>query len=252
MSKKSYPNIKILYEDRDIVAIDKPAGLMVHDDGHREGPFLTDWIISKYPEVLTVGEPARASNGKDIARPGIVHRLDRETSGVMLIVKTLAGHTHIKEQFQAHTILKRYLAFCWGQLKQEFGTINRPIGRSVSDFRKWSSQRGARGELKMAETYLTRLWTGISPVDGEHFSYLEAQPKTGRTHQIRVHFNALNHPIIGDRLYAPKRPMALGFERIALHSHQIDFENLAGKRIFIEASLPQDFVRACKELGIGV
>lgn len=249
MSKKSYPKIKVLYEDTHIVAIDKPAGIMVHSDGRAEGPFLTDWIIATYPKAIKVGEPARSSNGKDIARPGIVHRLDRETSGVMLVAKTSVGHAHLKKQFQEHTIVKKYLAFCWGELKEEFGTIDRPIGRSSSDFRKWSAERGVRGELKHAETYWTRIWTGTSP-DGQLFAFLEAEPKTGRTHQIRVHFKAINHPIVGDVLYAPKMLLALGFERTALHSFLVDFENTKGDRVTVESPMPKDFGKACKELGI--
>src|SRR3989344_5131444 len=130
-------DIKVLYEDKDIVAVDKPAGLMVHPDGKQEGPFLTDWIIKKYPKTKDIGE---VEGGID--RPGIVHRLDRETSGVMLVAKTKAGHKSLKEQFQSRTIIKKYLAFARGEIKDQFGIINRPIGRSSKDFRAWSAARG--------------------------------------------------------------------------------------------------------------
>lgn len=236
---------------------------MVHSDGRNEGPFLTDWIVKKFPKIIGVGEPGRTEGGEDINRSGIVHRLDRETSGALIVAKTQEGYESLKKQFQERTILKKYLAFVWGDIKEEFGTINRPIGRSGSDFRKWSAQRGTRGETREAETYWTRLWVGTSPTfdldvarkgvkEGisNKFSLLEAEPKTGRTHQIRVHFNAINHPVVGDSLYAPKRPMVLGFERLALHSRVIDFENMEGKRIHIETPLPEDFERVVKELGI--
>lgn len=241
--------IEILYEDADIVAVNKPAGLMVHSDGRAKGPFLTDWIVEHFPQALNVGEPARAQNGETLNRSGIVHRLDMETSGVLLVAKTARGFECLKKQFQNRSIKKKYLAFVWGEMKEEFGTINRPIGRSSSDFRKKSAQRGARGELRAAETY----WTLVKKTAtnaSDKFSFVEAEPKTGRTHQIRVHFAAMQHPVVGDKLYAPKRPPALGFNRAALHSRSIEFDNYEGKRIKIEAPLPEDFKRAMEICGI--
>jgi len=248
------PTIEILYEDEDIVAVNKPAGLMVHPDGRATGPFLTDWVIKKYPKTLNVGEPTRTPDGKDILRPGIVHRLDRETSGVLLIAKTAKGHAHLKAQFKDRTMRKKYAAFVWGEMEEEFGTISRPIGRSGSDFRKWSAQRGARGDMRDAETYWTKLGSA-SQGEGKdivRFSLIEAEPKTGRTHQIRVHFVAIQHPIVGDSLYAPKRPPALGFTRAALHAKSIEFLDMKGKRMKVEAPLPEDFVAAAKTLNIKI
>lgn len=263
MSNKEFVDIEILYEDIHCAVISKPAGLMVHSNGKSEGPFLTDWIVEKFPMAKGVGEPARSENGEAVDRSGIVHRLDRETSGALLIAKTKQGYDSLKSQFQERTVLKKYLAFVWGEVQEEFGTINRPIGRSGGDFRKWTAQRGARGEMREAETYWTRLWTGSSPsfekdVAGQEvkdgienkFSLLEAEPKTGRTHQIRVHFNAIYHPVVADSLYAPKRPTVLGFERLALHSNVLEFNNVDGKRIKIKAPLPADFEKAVKDLQI--
>jgi len=247
--------LTVLYEDADIAAVDKPSGLMAHSDGRSEGPFLTDWITGRFPGAVGVGEPARSHEGKAIDRSGIVHRLDRETSGVILVAKTQAGFDCLKGQFQDRTVAKRYLAFIWGKLDEEFGTIDRPIGRSANDFPKWSAQRGTRGEIRNAETYWTRLWTGETKVDEnaerpEKFTLVEAEPKTGRTHQIRVHFLAIHHPIVSDTLYAPKRPHALGFTRTALHSRSIEFMNTEGKRVKVEAPLPADFQAAIRKLGI--
>jgi len=247
------PKVDILYEDNDCIVVNKPSGLMVHSDGRAHGPFLTDWILKKYPKTKDVGEPAHGVDGSPTARPGIVHRLDRETSGALLIAKTVAGHAHLKKQFQNRAMIKKYLAFVWGEMDEEFGTITRPIGRSSSDFRKWSAQRGARGEMRDAETYWTKINNGTALVDGgkmEKFSLLEVEPKTGRTHQIRVHMVANQHPVVGDMLYAPKRPMALGFARTALHARSIEFETLTGTRVKVEAPLPKDFKHAYKELGI--
>ncbi len=252
MSKKFPYKIEILYKDDDCVVINKPAGLMVHPDGRAPGPFLTDWILEKFPKAKHVGETITGQDGKIIDRPGIVHRLDRETSGAILIALTTEAHAHFKKQFQERSLTKKYLAFVWGEILEEFGTITRPIGRNGSDFRKWSAQRGARGEIREAETYWTRLWTGAVPGSREKFSLLEAEPKTGRTHQIRVHFNAIHHPVVSDKLYAPKRPEALGFTRNALHSKELEFETLNGQRVKVEASFPDDFAKVIKEMKIKI
>lgn len=246
------PKVDILFEDKDCVVVNKPAGLMVHPDGRTEGPFLSDWVLKKYPKTAKVGDPAHAADGSPIARPGIVHRLDRETSGALIVAKTAKGHAHLKKQFQDRTMTKKYLAFAWGEMLEEFGTITRPIGRNNSDFRKWSAQRGARGEMRDAETYWTRIKNGVQEIEGrnEKFTLLEVEPKTGRTHQIRVHLLAVHHPVVGDTLYAPKRPMALGFERTALHARSIEFDTLQGKRVKIEAPLPKDFKKAYEAFGV--
>ena len=245
--------IDILYEDEACLVVNKPAGLLVHPDGHHQGPCLTDWIVAHYPETATVGESQRTPEGETLLRPGIVHRLDRDTSGALLIAKTASAHEFLKQQFQDKTINKKYLAFVWGELKEEFGTITRPIGRSGSDFRRWSAQRGTRGDLRPAETYWTRLWTGqveLGAGQTEKLSLIQAEPRTGRTHQIRVHFLAVHHPVLGDGLYAPKRPLVLGFERMALHAWQIAFESPIGQKVPVTAPLPPDFAGAIKELGI--
>ena len=251
-------NIEILYEDVDCLVINKPAGLMVHSDGRALGPFLADWIVEKYPETSGLGEPARGLDGLPVNRSGIVHRLDRDTSGAMIIAKTAVGYEGLKKQFQDREVKKKYLVFVWGEMKEEFGTIDRPIGRSGHDFRRWSAQRGMRGELRPAETYWTRIWTGSSDhfehkdqdIKAEKFSLIQAEPKTGRTHQIRVHFLATHHPVVSDKLYAPKRPLALGFERVALHSWSVEFEGADGRHIEVTAPIPQDFDQACQRLGI--
>lgn len=249
-ASKLFKDIGILYEDANCAVLNKPAGLMVHSDGRDEGPFLTDWIVKTFPKSKNVGEPGRTPDGEEINRAGIVHRLDRETSGAIIIAKNQKGYENLKKQFQDKTVTKKYYAFVWGEERENFGTIDRPIGRSVSDFRKWSAQRGARGELRSAETYWVRVWTGILPETSEKISLIMCEPKTGRTHQIRVHMNAVNHPVIGDSLYAPKRPYVLGFERTALHSGYIEFDNLKGERIQIKAPFPKDFAKAIKLLDI--
>jgi 23S rRNA pseudouridine1911/1915/1917 synthase len=110
---------EVIYEDKDIIAINKPAGLVVHSDGKTKEKTLTDWLLSKYPEIKGVGEPGKDSNGNEIDRPGIVHRLDRETSGIMLVAKNHDSFLNLKNQFKNHEIQKIYHAFVYGVLKTE-------------------------------------------------------------------------------------------------------------------------------------
>ena len=218
--------IKVVYEDANILAIEKPSGILVHPDQKNKEKTILDLFLKKYPKIQ------------------LAHRLDRETSGVMLVAKTKAGHKSLKEQFQSRTIIKKYLAFARGEIKDQFGIINRPIGRSSKDFRAWSAARGARGEMREAQTW----YELIAYRSG--YSFLEIEPKTGRTHQIRVHFKAINHPIVADSLYGSDKAVALGFERLALHAYSIEFSTSTGKKISIKSPLPTDFINALEELGI--
>lgn len=250
--------ITILFENKDILAINKPAGLVVHSDGKTIEPTVADWVMAHYPAMEHVGEPVVLHKGTDkeihIARPGIVHRLDRETSGVLILAKNQESFLRLKAQFQEREISKIYRTVVWGITKEKEGKIERPIGRSKTDFRKWSAERFARGELRPAVTEYKTLAhiLDIPPMPGEtvnqkkiahQFSYLEVYPKTGRTHQIRVHLKAINHPVVADGLYAENHPKALGFERTALHALQIEVEDTAGERHVIRAELPEDFIQ---------
>ena len=222
--------IEILYQDDDVLVVNKPAGLMVHPDGHSSGPFLTDWLNKKFPELQNVGE----------VWPGIVHRLDAGTSGVLIVAKNQPAYLRLKKQFQNRKVLKVYNAFVWGEIKDDRGIIDKPIGRSKNDFRQRSAERGKKGKIRDAVTHFV-----VKKRQGG-FSFLEVRPKTGRTHQIRVHLKAIGHPVVGDTLYAPKRLAALGFKRLALHAATIEFENLEHKKIFVTALLPEDFQEALK------
>jgi len=233
--------IQTLYEDDDLVVINKPSGLIVHPDGKREEESVAEWMVEKYPQTSEVGEPLTLSDGKIISRPGIVHRIDRETSGVLVLAKNQNSFLFLKAQFQNREVEKIYETFVWGNIKEDDGLIDRPIARSRKDFRLWSAQRGGRGELRDAQTYFRVLDRK------KEFSFVEVLPKTGRTHQIRVHFKAINHPLVSDSLYAPKRSKALGFERLALHAKKISFKNLAGEKILVEAHYPEDFEEGIRQ-----
>lgn len=228
----------ILFENEHVVAVDKPAGLVVHPDGRTDEPTLVAWMVEHYPFAVKVGEPITLSDGSVIERPGVVHRLDRETSGVLLLAKTQESYLFLKRQFMRHQVQKKYHAFLYGTLKDDRGTINRPIGRSNSDFRKWSAGRGPKGELRDAVTRWFTLLRGIDAM------FVEAQPLTGRTHQIRVHFQSIGHPVVADPLYAIGRAPLFGFTRCALHAKIITFRLPGGGEQTVEAPYPSDFVSA--------
>jgi len=268
--------IEILYEDTNVLAINKPAGVMVHSDGRNKNKTITDWVLKNYPKMENVGELMTVSVGGkevEIKRPGVVHRLDKDTSGVLLLAKTKKMHEWLKAQFSAPAlavsgentnsnseqfnstdlelesepeevkpgrIKKVYNAVVSGSVKNERGVVNKPIGRSPNDFRKWLSGRGARGELREATTEYTVIKRFEE--DGYKYTLLEIRPRTGRTHQIRVHMKYLNHPVVCDGLYNPGKPHPQGFTRLALHAKSIKFTDLKGEVIKIEAPLPEEFL----------
>lgn len=239
--------LKIIYEDENLIVLDKPSGLLVHHGGRDNEHTLTDWLLEKYPEMRGVGEPLIIRNGKEeiqIDRPGIVHRLDKDTSGIMVVAKNQTTHAFLKEQFQNRTTQKTYLALVWGNIKEDEGVIDAPIGKSKKDFRQWQAGEGSRGLKREAQTYfkvLNRLQE-----NGEYFCLCEVKPKTGRTHQIRVHMKYIHHPLVCDTLYAGNRPQALGCTRLALHAWKLEIE-IPGQGIREFATeLPEIFKRVAK------
>jgi 23S rRNA pseudouridine1911/1915/1917 synthase len=244
--KDNYSKIKIeiLYKDKDMLILNKPAGLVTHPDGRTDEPSLSNWLLKHYPKVNGVGEVLNYEDGRVIEKWGIVHRLDRETSGVIVVALNQKSFLFLKEQFQSREVRKIYHAFVWGEIKEDEGDIERPIGRSRKDPRLWSAQRGARGEMRDALTLYKILWRGRG------VSFAEIEPKTGRTHQIRVHFKAINYPVVCDKIYGPGRGCGLGFERVALHSRSIEIHNLNGELVRVQAPYPADFENALLGLGI--
>ena len=252
--------IKVLYEDSSILAIDKPSGILVHPDGRKDLSIslrvrktILDLFSKKYPKIE------------------IVHRLDKDTSGVMLLAKNKKAYEFLKKQFQNREVKKIYHAIVSGSVKNDRGVINKPIGRSPKDFRRHLAGRGVRGELREAITeykvlkrFTTQAEQQIFYARGSHleeegrrakksaaplkFTYLEVMPKTGRTHQIRVHMKYLNHPVVCDSLYNPKGFYPKDISRLALHAKSIEFKNLKGKIIKVESLLPKEFKKACPVL----
>lgn len=235
--------VEVIFEDEAALVVNKPAGLVVHSDGRTDEPNLCDWILEHYPDTAGVGEPIERDDASDIKRPGIVHRLDRDTSGALIIARTDEAYAHIKKQFKERSIQKRYNAFVSGRIKNREFSVDEPLGRSSGDdFRKMAVAPYVRGKTRPAQTDFKLIQSS------DEASFLEAYPLTGRTHQIRVHLKSLHHPIICDPLYASGKDCILGFSRQALHARSISFRLPGGMNVGAEAELPADFKQALKEL----
>lgn len=234
-------NIDVLYEDSDVAVINKPAGMLVHEDGESDAPTVVTWFLERTPEAVDVGEPGVGKDGTPLQRSGVVHRLDRETSGVMVLAKHQDAFVHLKSAFKDRRAQKEYRVFVYGAMKEKWGTIDRKIGRSAKDFRKRSAERGARGTLRRALT----TWELIG--QNTEYAYIKVFPKTGRTHQIRVHLKAIGRPVVGDRLYAPANLLEkdnLGFDRLALHAYALTIMLPSGEQKKCIAPLPPAFEAA--------
>ena len=244
-------NLSIIYQDNDIVVVNKPAGIVTHRANlkskiskiktEEKELFLTDWLAEKFPEMKKVGDLPAGRQASNL-RPGIVHRLDKDTSGVLVAARNQKSFEFLKNQFQKREVVKKYLALVEGNLKNDLpagqagnGVIALPIGRSASDFRKKLASDSAKGELREAITEYKVL---------ERFpnhTLIEAYPKTGRTHQIRVHFKAIGHPIVCDSLYGGKRMTCpFGLAHHFLHANFLEFVSPSGARLKLEADLPED------------
>lgn len=242
-------DISIIYENKNIIIINKPSGLVVHGDGKTDEPSVVDWILENYPDIEGVGEDMHISHkGEEIhiKRPGIVHRIDRDTSGCLVIAKTQASFEYLKQQFKDRLVYKTYQALVYGSVPQDQGVIDVPIGKSKKDFRMKQAGSHARGLLRDAYTQYSVIerYEDVSDIDkqGQTMKYtlVELSPKTGRTHQLRVHMKYLNHPIVSDSLYKGKRKNALGIERTALHAFAISFQDVDGEQINVNCDIPSD------------
>jgi 23S rRNA pseudouridine1911/1915/1917 synthase len=224
----------IAYEDADLIVLDKPPGLVVHPaPGHERGT-LVHALLHHCESLSGVG---------GVARPGIVHRLDKGTSGLLVVAKSDAAHRGLSDQFRAHSVEREYLALVRGAPRVASGRIDAPISRSASDGKRFTT-RGSR-RSRAAVTY----WT-LGERLVEH-SLLRIRPQTGRTHQIRVHLASIGLPIAGDPLYGGGRRAArsIGLERQALHAGTLGFEHpVRGGKLRFEAPLPPDLRNALERL----
>lgn len=236
--KMSESNIPVIYEDNDILVINKPAGLSVHGDGRSTDYTLVDWITTHRPVCIGVGEPMNLADGGFVDRPGIVHRLDKDTSGVLVIAKTDAAYHFLKQAFHDRSVKKTYHALVYGVPKNKEGVIESAIGRSRKDPRVRLAHAGAVGKLRDAKT---RYEVAKSFTD---YSFLNVYPETGRTHQIRVHLKYIQHPIVCDSLYAPGKPCLPGLSRQALHAAELVLPTPTGPALALRAPYPADFQAA--------
>ncbi len=215
----------ILFEDADLIVLDKPAGMVVHADGKHDYPALDKRLQKKFDKIF------------------LVHRIDRQTSGVVAVARSQRAQEFLQKQFKQRQVHKTYRAFLYGALKDERGIIDKPIGSARGGLGPRSA-RAPYGVMREATT----AWRRIK--NGDVASYVEIFPKTGRTHQIRVHFATIGHPVVCDPLYAPGRPKLLGFERLALHALSLTFIHPDGREMTLEAPLPEDFLAAEKQLSV--
>ena len=219
--------LDIIYEDDDLLVVDKPAGLIVHPaPGHRAHT-LVNAILSRIPRLAALS---------DSLRPGIVHRLDRDTSGVMVVAKSSLAQTKLAEQFKARSVAKAYLVLVKGRLTPENGIIEAPIGRDPRDRKRMAvvaKGREARTEYRVIK-YI-----------GD-YTLLEVKPETGRTHQIRVHFSAIGYPVVGDKVYGVKSPF---LSRQFLHASRLGFKlPSSGKYMEFKSELASDLAQALKDI----
>ena len=232
-------DIKVVYENDDILIIDKPAGLVVHPAPGYKGPTLAEGLLHKYKDIKVIGE--------DEIRPGIVHRLDKDTSGVMLVAKTQKMFEHLKDAFATRTIKKQYIALLAGHVPSKHGLIDAPIGKHPTDFRKMTTVRPKDAKPSLTEYDVIEYFKPKAPLSKvDEYTLVRVNLHTGRTHQIRVHFSSLNFPIVGDSLYGNAKLPNL--TRQFLHASRIEVQLPDGTWIEAHSELPEDLKEVLAEL----
>jgi 23S rRNA pseudouridine1911/1915/1917 synthase len=226
LSPEAIP-LNIIYEDNDLLAVDKPAGLTVHPAPGHPGHTLVNAILSHFPGLADIS---------DSLRPGIVHRLDKDTSGVMLVAKNRTSQQNLSDQFKAHSVDKAYLVLVKGRLTPEQGIIEAPMGRDPRNRKRMAvvtEGREARTEYRVIK-YLG------------NYTLLEVMPETGRTHQIRVHLSAIGYPVVGDSVYGVKSPY---LARQFLHASRLGLKHPStGEYVEFTSDLPPDLEQALKDI----
>lgn len=228
----------VVYADADVVVVDKPAGLVVHPGaGHRTGT-LVNGLLARFPEVAALAAIDGAAD-----RPGIVHRLDRGTSGLLVVARTESAYRSLVAQLGARTVSRRYRALVIGSMESESGLVDAPIGRSLSSPTRMSvSRKGkeARTRYRVERRFLEPVPTTL----------VEASLDTGRTHQIRVHLAAIGHPVVGDDVYSRGRSLpGCDIERPFLHAFSLAFDHPAsGDRVDWNSPLPPDLTEELARL----
>ncbi len=226
MSPEAIP-LSIIYEDDDVLVVDKPAGMTVHPAPGHPGHTLANAVLARFPEL---------GDEDNTLRPGIVHRLDKDTSGIILVAKNRVAQANLAGQFKSRSVKKNYLVLVKGKLTPETGTIEADIGRDPRNRQRMavvSRGREARTEYRVIKHI-------------GKYSLLEIKPETGRTHQIRVHLAAIGYPVVGDTTYGVKNPK---LSRQFLHASKLGFHlPSSGKYVEFEAPLPQDLDRVLRDI----
>jgi 23S rRNA pseudouridine1911/1915/1917 synthase len=225
----------VVHADADVVVVDKPAGLVVHPGAGNADGTLVNGLLARFPDIAGLG------SGDAAERPGIVHRLDAGSSGLLVVVRTEAARASLLAQFAAHTATRRYVALVWGHPAAAHGIVDAPIGRDPGDPTRMAvvaDGRPARTEYEVVE----RLRDGVDT------ALLTCQLETGRTHQIRVHLAAVGHPLVGDSTYGERRS-TLGLYRPFLHAAELSFDHpTTGARVTFTSELPADLTGLLERL----
>ena len=221
--------LDVVYEDEDVIVVNKPKGLVVHPaPGHPDGTLVNALLYH-------CGDSLSGINGE--LRPGIVHRIDRDTSGLIITAKNDFAHVKLAEQLQDHTLARTYRCIVTGNLREDTGTVNAPIGRCPADRKKMAVVAGGRN----AVTH----WTVLERYPG--VNYVECRLETGRTHQIRVHMAYIGHPILGDTVYGNKKPVP-GLQGQCLHAVGLKFIHpRTGELVELTCGLPEEFEKQLKK-----
>ncbi|MDO8507749.1 MAG: RluA family pseudouridine synthase [bacterium] len=223
--KKEAPDVNIVYEDENIIVVDKDAGVVVYPaDGHDSGT-----LIDALRDKIGI---------QDEERPGVVHRLDKDTSGLMVFAKNQKSLEHLQDQIRDRKFEKTYLTLVWGKVLPEKGTIDIPIQRSEKDRKKMEAS--STGRESLTEYEVVKYYDGMT--------FLRVKIITGRTHQIRVHFAGIGYPVVGDKAYGSRSsviPAQAGISRQFLHAHELGFE-LFGKKYHFTSELPKDLEKLLK------
>lgn len=233
-------NLEVIYIDSDIIVVNKPAGTAVHATQGVESSdkFLTDLLLEKFPEIGAVGDEPKL-------RPGLVHRLDKDTSGIMVVARTQASFEILKNIFKNRLAEKTYLAIVCGKMREQKGTVSLPIGRMVGNPLKRGVERG-RSRIRGARDAVTEFKVLKS---GENYSLVELKPQTGRMHQIRVHLKSLGYPVACDKKYGGEKVCCPeGISRQLLHAKSLSFSLPDGKRFHFEVEAPEDFRKAAEAI----
>lgn len=243
-SLKDY-KVEVIFESEDYVVIVKPAGLLVHPTEARESGTLVDYLLKKYPEIKNVGDSAE--------RPGIVHRLDKEASGLLVVARTQKMFKHLKKQFQNHEVGKEYSVLVYGSMGSDQGVIDfdidrgrdgKMVSRPKTDFLKLkNADKVQPGKKAITEFFVEKSFS--------RFALLRVIIYTGRTHQIRVHMFAYGHPVVGDVLYFNRHLFKKGdkkLNRLFLHAQKLCFVDLKKKKVCYTSDLPEELKNYLKDL----